>query len=1373
MSCNTKKKKGALRNAKNYMVKKGAIDKFNKIIDYSLFSKLSKKMRDHGIKEYGITGKWYYSEGGGTVALPNMDLFNQVDKINGIYKSVKKDFMDLATGDNVFGAEEVPTSNVKEDAVDNFAKSSMTLFGGTPTTMSAKEVLNNIMVSGIKSSKYLNDMAQILEVTAESKVKVVNRSKMTASNDIMYYNSKENVIYIAKDALDNLSTDEIVATFLHEVYHERTHKVLSTQHTQEEKDLVRDLTIMYEYVKNKLGNNNDFGYELSNIDEFVTGVFSNKKFGEEVKKHLENTFWDRIKAFFKEYLNIGGTEYTKLLDNILTLPQIQSELTNATLLDVKLAAIKKDYTSDEIAEEIGSLEKTTKKVYNHLESLLAIYEKNSSPTYSKTIRNTLREFEAIEEAYKDSQEMSQSLIVLKYISFMETQMDRMSSRLKASDIEFSSKMYEQMEAYLSAFGLVEEVEGLISNLTIAKKMTPAKSNRYSNKIKQLRGQFESNKSLITALARKDLIKTIGNTKYFKEVEIQYRMKFEKEANNLYKGKGSSAKRERYINNKMAENREVIKERTSIAFEDMMNNTMADIGSTAAIINSEKEFNHPLIQAFTKVQDEMELNYKTEIMGELMDTNEMYDKFMKGKSKNTSNEKLFKNIVTFSKNGEPFLRGDYKIEFYNTFNDLTTEVADVLEEYGMDSLEYKDAVNKKRSWVKDNVVFDETNQTGGVLPNVKWEDNLKDLTNEERDILHFFRTKFAESQENIVLKSKRLSFNLLGAGYMRLPSLEKTMLSDVTNGKGFEAIKTGIKDTFKRREDDLEFGENSNKVFTDLSGKEVSKVPIHFRGKNIKQEDQSMDMFTLLAMEQENSIKFKHKNLVESDLRMFVDVAKASKYSKKVGILGKPMVSWFSKDESPIEISGSDANIIKLLETSLNNRLYDKTSVAYGKIGKADVNKTISLLLGFTSQVGMALNHFGATANVAIGSINNGLEALAGDVIDSSDIGKAMKFYFDNAQGILNDVGNPVDKNIVNLIVQRYNVFGETKELKDAFEKNTKLKALFKGDSLQFMHNSGEHAVQSVLTLAVLNSVKSTNEKGDYVNKDGKVVTEKKDAASLLDMLTKSKDHKIEVSDKLKYTTVDQIHEFDKGGETNVRNVIKQMMLRNQGNYDVRLQPEFQRHWYGKMISMYKKHLMSPLLNRYRGLNTVGQKREDVDYQINYDLNKIDEGYYVSMSRFIYRNVIPNLKGMKLKLITTDFNELNDWEKANIKRSMAEAATIALMSSTAFLLASLAGDDDEAIWFAAYIFKRAQSDLSQYYNPAEAWRILKNPFASLRQIEIITEIIETIVTPWTWNDEYDGGRYMGDKVIVRKIGKLIPIWTRHDLTAKQAYNFIAR
>lgn len=318
-----------------------------------------------------------------------------------------------------------------------------------------------------------------------------------------------------------------------------------------------------------------------------------------------------------------------------------------------------------------------------------------------------------------------------------------------------------------------------------------------------------------------------------------------------------------------------------------------------------------------------------------------------------------------------------------------------------------------------------------------------------------------------------------------------------------------------------------------------------------------------------------------------------------------------------------------------------------------------------------------------------------------------------------------------------------------------------------MQNGGEHLVQSVLNIALLKSIKVMNSNQQYINKDGQVVPEK-EAASIFDMVEQDKDTKQVTfnKDKFTYTNRSTATKWDEGGLENVRLFIKKKIFDSMGEYDKNFQTEFQKHWYGQLFSMYKKFVIPLGIARYRGINKSLTKREDLtedDLHWNESLQEYEEGYYVTTFRFITRATLSNLAQLKFKLISENYNELSDYEKANLKKGIVELSILALLQLAIIpLLVGMAGDDDDEIMYLAMIARRLEQELSFYTDPNDAYKITNNPAAAFNLVESYINVGKLAISPGLWFSETKSGDSRTLKVLQKLV---VPSALNPDKTAK--------
>ncbi len=369
--------------------------------------------------------------------------------------------------------------------------------------------------------------------------------------------------------------------------------------------------------------------------------------------------------------------------------------------------------------------------------------------------------------------------------------------------------------------------------------------------------------------------------------------------------------------------------------------------------------------------------------------------------------------------------------------------------------------------------------------------------------------------------------------MKLPSITKKDLERALEGniKGF--YKDKIKDLTKVRVDDIGYETKLVK----MNNKPLNNVKINFRG-DLSSDQQSLDLFTIMALEYKNGINYEEKHKLENDAHILKEIAKNKKYYVTSAASRVPILGAHIKRNKRLIQDGSTSNTYKRINSLIESNVYDILHKNSGKIGKYDVNKIIGFVNGWTGAVGMTLNEVTATANVLNGKAQLFLEAISGSHIKAKSIAKAEKLYFSNLGEIVKDIKSPVKRSFTNQLTEMFDTFGTVSVgQKQAFIKNTMIKAIGNFGSGQFMQDSGEHWMQSVLTMGVLDSVKVMNSDHNFIDKNGKVVKTEKEAASLLDMISLV-NGELKVSKKFLYTSHTPNVAYNEGGKELIDKFLK-------------------------------------------------------------------------------------------------------------------------------------------------------------------------------------------------------------------------------------------
>ena len=1245
----------------------------------------------------------------------------------------KKNLKELETSKtNIFG-KSIPFKTEEQIRYDYSEEIKQTIFNGNISNISAKQALYNILDSGMfdKNSKEY-EMIHRMIISTKATIKLVDSKNMKSTDTYMQYNTVDNTIEMSVDNLGDVSSvKEGVEKFLHEVFHDRTLRILRLPKNITEQKLHDDLNKIYLSLKPLLEGK--FSHEMSSLEEFTAGMFSNKEFEFEVEQliNTKTSFWNILKDFFKNLFGLSK-DYDVLIDQLLRLIDTTDEnYVGEDTLEAKIFNKRPPIVKKGLEVVIYNIEKTLED----LEKTTARH--GSSESYTKLLKSTQKEINDLLDLYeKNSNEyIVESMKIFN--NFMNQQLSRTEFRLDNIK-DFNSKLYEQMTTYNRMFMSMQN-EIKLSLKDMLNQNLISKENYlkiFDNTSENTTLSHDLNIKL--KIAAKEKLKSLDVfSDQVKIIYLEYSDKYRKEG----KQKGLVKNElEEYVNKQMSENRDLIKQDTQEYWVNLLENPLLDVSATAALVNTEKALLSPIIRIVSRILDGVKHTYTSIVQPKLLEIQSETNKFLEGKSFQSS-DKNYENLVEWSEDGVGYIKGEYKIGFRESFIKLMTEVN--AEDFGKDLSDVEKIKLKKSTlkiWFKENTtrVKNGVDDVGNIQyitkPADKWKTDFLQMSQKDIDYLNFVRKGFAEANSNYGITVKSLKKTTLGVDYYQLPSQHKELTTHLKNGNMMQMAKEIYEDTFKLRTDDTTLGELSetvdNKaayvVYTDISGKEIKYVPIHHRGK-IDKKDQSIDIPTLLSLEIQNSVKFKEKTKVHNDIKMFVDVIEENGYMETVGI-GNKIVSRISgKNEITPEIKYGKSNTIKVLETMMNNRIYDKTSTNVQGTSAVDVSKIEGFVRGIVSRAGMALKVVGAPVNVISGNANTFFQVIKDPNLNVGNVGNAASYFTKHFNATLADTGRNVYKSLPNQILMQFGALVSADLLQNTFEKNKTLN-IVNPKAIFFMQEAGEHWNQALHTLTILDATKILDKNGNYLDKNGNI-TSKDNAVSLLDIQVLENGNLTTTLKTPFYTTMDRMKEYNKGGDATIRSYVQSSLIKSQGQYSVEYQSQFQRMLIGKMISHFKKHILDPGLDRFRGLGTnlVGNE-DDMIFNYDEDLQRIDEGSYVTFLRWLFRTVLPKIGILKNYMITNEWSEMDDWEKGNIKRTFAELGFVMLAATTAALSAGAASDDDDDnsfFWWAAATSRRVQSNALQFVDPNEAWRVLKNPVSSLRFLEDSSKFIGTM------------------------------------------------
>lgn len=1230
----------------------------------------------------------------------------------------------------------------------------------------ANDVINNILDSfGDKFSKdaqMLLNRAEILLKKSQATVRIVSADNFSSKSNLMRYDAQTNEILVRDDAND-YSVGDMVEAFLHEATHSVTTRAYIDPKTFEEKDFAKFIDKAFaefkKYATDEERKRHGFKNELEFIAELFTNPIFERKLREIESRVTKQSGVNKVISSFFSELNefirrLFGSKKTKAVDALIeSITRIASSEQSEYKTDERFFLDKlKDEESDEenVDEEMKFVKPTLVTFENRLLNLIGKAKDNigqvramtasSKGTSSKrehrlhleNLDKLIEEMDALSELEKLKVIVQYTKAMAKTIMQVRKGVDKLNRSSKNNNVNSNLNLIQKYEDYIASYDLIEDIRDTLA--VSARIKLSAEDKESVQKIKDILSSVTSDHANLIAefkvLKREESIRFLASPENNTQVETDNKKRLYKEYIDL---KITGESRDEYATRMLnTRDKDIYKAELLEAAEKIANDPAFDISSFRKnfgdAINTNSKLSQIVVNIFTSVREKITSKYKAVEV----DLGKLFDSLIKDKG-NMPPSKMYKNIYEKDNKGNFFFKGRYKIEFRDKYIDeylpLKESADNILLEFmknGMDKKEaraeekFKEADKLAKAWMSKHTRSERGDLSGRTwLPNKEYLN--EPVTGIDADILKEaitmakFSHKATHGKQSLIKRTGQIEF-------FQFPSITKSAF-ERTMEADFKGSVQDIKDNFtKIRPDDIGYGEAIDK-----KGETLKSVKIHYRGK-LDESQQSLDVMTLIRSEYLNAISYREKKDAESSLLLIADISKNKEYFKISSKTGLPLVNIFNKNVPSVSIPGEFSNEYARIKGMLERNLYDTMSVHGGTLLGADVNKLTNFINGTAASIAMSFNIASGTANVLNGFTQLLIEAGGGHLFKINNLLKAEAKYTQDLPNIIKDMANPVKKSFTNQVLEMYDVFGGFDPSTQEFIRNSIAKKIASRKSMNGLNEMGEHAMNSIVTMSVLDSLKVMNKEFKHIDKDGNVVSEEK-AASLLDMLKMDSNGKLVMDSKVKFTKHNLTLEYSKGGKTHVNLLIKNKIFDLFGVYDPAFKNEISKHWLGKSAMMFKNYFLSGMDYRYTGISSALKKREELtEDELNYSSAQKEyiEGIYTTFIRFI-----PALKGLQLMYAKDVYNGLSDYEKSNLKKATIEIMLTAVILPAIGNLLMLAGsenDDDDLLWFAIYEFRRLESELSQFRNPIEATKLISNPVAGVRFIQNGISFIYELATP---------------------------------------------
>jgi hypothetical protein len=271
-----------------------------------------------------------------------------------------------------------------------------------------------------------------------------------------------------------------------------------------------------------------------------------------------------------------------------------------------------------------------------------------------------------------------------------------------------------------------------------------------------------------------------------------------------------------------------------------------------------------------------------------------------------------------------------------------------------------------------------------------------------------------------------------------------------------------------------------------------------------------------------------------------------------------------------------------------------------------------------------------------------------------------------------------------------------------------------------------------------------------------------------------KDHKAVLKDDSPLTNADI---------STMRNKVIIVNHKIHGIYDKLGAAKFQSEAIGGVAFQFHKHIIGGWAKRWGYVWKKGV--------FNQVRKEVDKGFYVSTFDFLFT---PFKKSFKMNDVTAEIEAVEGWrnvgigffnllrhlrtnyailpeyERVNLRRQLAEGASV-IICMALFIAARLMDDEDDestqAADFMLYSADRFASEIQQYTPIGamqETKKLYKNPFAALSIMENVGGMFSAITQYWMTRDKdalyYQSGPTYQENKILYNMQKNIPLWSQY-------------
>ena len=587
---------------------------------------------------------------------------------------------------------------------------------------------------------------------------------------------------------------------------------------------------------------------------------------------------------------------------------------------------------------------------------------------------------------------------------------------------------------------------------------------------------------------------------------------------------------------------------------------------------------------------------------------------------------------------------------------------------------------------------------------------------------------------------------------------------------------------------------------DVRRNPVKVVPLHFTEK-LRPEEQSYDLNKMILGRYWNASNFYAKMRIMPEVQLGLLTGQEREIQRSDSGISQVMQFFRKKKAVPAMRPGIESGNYEAMLKFYNQFFYGEElkEMKTFLIGKGvdidlmrgdrfiiDTMSELSLnkfwqkyVNQYYSLVALGFNWLSASANWILGVTLSISDAVGGEFYTPTDWTMATVKFNADMPFILKDAGVKRAKSKTALLMREFSADNRFHEQLNP-DYNLANRALMLTNGLPyFMTQAVEFANHAKPMYAYLNRIKVVDKHGKYISywgidKEGN----KRRGSMTVDEAYKVKfvdgQHRLVLDPRVEGTTWNpKMPPEDRKFKFHHSLKMQDLNEKLHGSYSRNNKKPFQTTLSGASIALLKKFWVIGMFRRWqkKGFRHITGVEE--------------EGMYRSTLAYTFLGFFPNLynaiKELKFELLTQDWTKLTPHQKSNIKNSITQMAFLIMASYLGTIFRNRGDEESEedAIddYLLAFFFLRLSTELAAYHSPAETWKLLKSPAASLTLIERMTNLLDQLGADIYYGEweRYKQGHMKGKPKIRKDIKNVVPFWKHVDrhLTIDDALRFYER